>query len=57
MVNPSRHSFRPVVQAWHNEVREEERGQEKNLDQSLCQQGDDLPRDIDNQWEVGLMKL
>ena len=48
-----------LEQAGHNQVREKGPGQKKNLNQSLCQQGDDLrlQRDIDIQWEVGVREL
>jgi len=48
-----------LEQVWHSQVREEDPGQEKNLSQSLCQQGDDLQlqRDVDNHLGVGVKKL
>ena len=61
-VDSSRHSFRPMVgleQAGHSRVREEEPGQEKNVNQSHCQEADDLQlqKDVDIQRGVGVREL
>ena len=58
-VNSIRHSFRPMVgleQAGHNQVREEGPGQEKNVNQSHCQEANDLQlqKDVDIQRGVGV---